>query len=309
MKWPRKYIYIAGGILILLTNIVALGGVAWNRKGDPRTVMKLSERELYLPYNSQREFNENSGIALHLRWQSAEGWGRQGPYKEIHKSGDPCEPGWLDQEKLKSLGFDVSQPAGTPEGKRHYDKELPREAFLVLEFNGPAYVRAVEAARKKLADQEALLKGYSSGKWGSVTGVQDEVKYLKRELEDIEQSETRLFVVDAGLNAQTLRTRYPDIAKYAIVHGEVKPGYFVCGEKNNVTVIRGSVQELSITEINVPFRYRHQFEPLRRMFASGSLDEEKKGRAHPYEVTLVYGQHLEPWIKEVSWKNNPPAGK
>lgn len=309
MKWPEKYTYFAGGILILLTNIIALGGVAYNRKGEPVTVMKLSERELRLPYYSKEDLKENSGIALDLTWQRAERHSSYGSAsKRIQSNSERCDPGLLDQEKLKSLGFDVSKPADSPEGKMHYNKQLPREVLLVLELDGPAWHQSVEAARGRLADAEAMLKIHSSGKWGSVTGEKENVKYLKKQLEQAEKEDSRLFLIDAGLDIKALRSAYPDITRYAIVRGEVEIGHITCGEKNEFSAIRGWAKGLSITNINVPFKYRQRFETFRRLDASSDpADEERK--AHPYEISVAYGQHLEPWMTDASWKNNVPSGK
>ena len=43
-------IFIAGLAIIIVTNIVALAGVAYNRSGEPDAVVELTERELGLPY-------------------------------------------------------------------------------------------------------------------------------------------------------------------------------------------------------------------------------------------------------------------
>jgi hypothetical protein len=52
----------------VLTNAVALIGVAHNRSGDPDSVLVLTRRELQMPYRWWR-VRENSGIDLRLLWR------------------------------------------------------------------------------------------------------------------------------------------------------------------------------------------------------------------------------------------------
>ncbi|MGH8649482.1 MAG: DUF4824 family protein, partial [Burkholderiales bacterium] len=49
LTWPRGRTLAAGIVLIALTNAIALGGVAWNRSGEPESVLKLTQRELSQP--------------------------------------------------------------------------------------------------------------------------------------------------------------------------------------------------------------------------------------------------------------------
>ncbi|MFL6653087.1 MAG: DUF4824 family protein, partial [Sulfurifustaceae bacterium] len=51
IAWSRKRTLLAGIALIAATNAVALVGVAYNRSGEPSSVLKLTERELALPYS------------------------------------------------------------------------------------------------------------------------------------------------------------------------------------------------------------------------------------------------------------------
>ena len=67
MAWQRKHTFIAGMLLILLTNAVALLGVAYNRSGTPESRLTLSQRELQLPYGAM---TEDSGLTLQIRWRA-----------------------------------------------------------------------------------------------------------------------------------------------------------------------------------------------------------------------------------------------
>lgn len=69
ITWSRKTTWIAGLMIIVLTNVIALGGVAYNRAGEPDGTLVLTERELRLPYSSGLA-RENSGLSLTIEWRT-----------------------------------------------------------------------------------------------------------------------------------------------------------------------------------------------------------------------------------------------
>ncbi len=285
MKWSRTRTLVAGLALILATNAVALIGVAYNRSGEPESALKLTQRELQLPYEWGLR-KENSGISLALRWrvlaEVPKGrYGMAGNY-----AGFGGAPNWLDKTKLATLGFDVLEPEDTRLGRMRYSKILPKEVLLVLELDGPTYRTALGQAQEDLQKEEALLKANPGQK-----EFEERVKNTKRRLHQEEHQYSRLFVIDAGLDMTSLRTKYPDRSHYAIVHGQIQPHII---ETNHKPKLAGYVSGLSITQINVPARYRGIFESLQK-----STQANAYGVAvSPFEVSVVYGNRLEPWITE-----------
>jgi hypothetical protein len=175
----------AGLALIVVTNAVALGGAAWNRSGEPDSVLDLTERELWLPYNAGFD-RDNSGLSVRLQWCAEDSLSVSPLRATARVIANRCvtnHPNWLTQQKLAALGFDVGKPVTTPEGRRHYERILPRRVFLVMELAGPAYERASAAG----------------------------------------QPGSRLFIVDGGSSRADLRSAYPDRRRYAIVRGAVSP--------------------------------------------------------------------------------------
>jgi hypothetical protein len=108
MKRPGLWLGLA---LILVTNAFVLTGVAYNHSTEPEAVIQLTERELDLSYSVE----ENTGISLRLEWHQP----GSGTYARVEV------PGWLDQAKLESLGFDCSTHMTDPEAQRRYRKALP----------------------------------------------------------------------------------------------------------------------------------------------------------------------------------------
>ena len=170
-----------------------------------------------------------------------------------------------------------------------YERTLPREVFLVLELNGPAYRQALIAARAYAARQEALHAANPGKK-----EFEDRARRGEELLKHAEHDGSRLFAVDAALDIAVLRAKYPDRSKYAIVRGLVRP---LAGSDETAPRITGYVSELSIDAINVRKDFRQHFPVMRAQYAAPP--------SSPYEITLVIGKRLEPWITAVSAPESP----
>ncbi len=285
MTWSRARTFVAGAALILAANAVALVGVAYNRSGEADSLLRLTQRELQLPYGWGLE-GESSGFVLTLRWRV--------PVEESADARVPAmpyqggAPAWLDKGKLTALGFDVSWPEGTDRGRMHYGKQLARETLLVLELDGPACQQALERARRHVASEEALQAANPGSK-----EFERRAEGARRGLVQEERVSSRLFLIDAGLDAAALRAKYPDRARYAIVRGQVRP--WVIGDKTK-SRLSGRVT-LSANRINVPHAFRPVFEPLLHGLRRGRPEAEP-----PFEVAVAFGQRLEPWITAASGK-------
>lgn len=118
-------------VLVLAADAWVLVGVARNRAGQPDSTLELTERELRL----ERLGEENSGVALDLEWEGPRLWPPDAP------------PSWFDEAKLRELGFDPGQPSRD---------SLPKEAFVVLEYEARSRLVAVDAGR----DPAALRRRY-----------------------------------------------------------------------------------------------------------------------------------------------------
>lgn len=259
MTWKKQHTWIAGLGIILLTNALALAGVAYNRAGEPDARVTLSERELKLPYNWGGE-RENSGLALRLDW-------RYNPSRYL-----PAP--WLDQAKLAALGFPVESATGSVDNRRRLNHSLPKEVFLVLEYNGPAYQAAL-ARQQAITQQQQALADRNPDDEKLEKAARESQKHLQRE----QHKASRLFVIDAGLDAQALRQRYPDTARNLVLRGTVRAR--VNQQDDDQWVVQGFVNGVAVTRVNIPLEYRSVFE---------------RDRDPDYEVILAVGQRLEPWV-------------
>ena len=241
MRLSRKATAMAGIGLILAVNAIALVGVAYNRSGEPESTLRLTERELGAPGNWGFQ-KENSGLSLRLLFRVLDE--RSDPYGYFSFAGVGGNASWLTEEKLKELGFSPPGKSLTAAQKRAYDKQGAKEVLLVLEFDGSAYRAALERARKRAAAPA-----------GEGKEAAQKAEMVANMLRHEERESSRLFVVDAGLDAARLRARYPDRSRYAIVQGRVHPPAYDYARTNT-----GTVEGLAIDGVNVPLGFRPVFD-------------------------------------------------
>ena len=276
MNWNRRTAIWVGLALLVLTNAVALGGVAYNRSGEPDAVLKLGERELNPPY-VWNDKGENSGLSLKLQWRSPPPAAPTQRGKFFYR-GDH-NPGWLNAQKMRELGFDAdatSKPQLFDANPSSRHRALPRDVFIVLEFNGPAYQDSVRRAQAAVDAAPAE---------SAPTGVVSRKEQAKVELA-AQLVDTRLFAVDAGLERSALRARYPDRSMYAVVRGRISPM-----RDRTEDDLGGFIDELSVDEINVPLDMRPVFEGV---VARNGYDRSVP--AVHFDATVMFGQRAEPWL-------------
>lgn len=249
---------ISSAALVLLVNLIVLLGVAYNRSDESVAQLVLTERELNLPqYYFWRK--ENSGMALPIRWSALDENKRK-------FSGYPYSrtPDWLTESKVKSLGVDIDELKNI----KHKDfygfsyKRITREVIYVLEYNGQEYARALQ-----------LIKSLS-------------LKEQKR----FKVAESRLFVIDVGLDKTSLLEKYNDKSKYLLLAGELR----VIRNNNQLTA---SIRRLYIPRIHVPLP---ESELISKLTAERLFYQYNKEPIEPrFEIRLNIGKRLEPWIESV----------
>jgi hypothetical protein len=110
--------------MILVAAFVALAG--WNRSGEPRLVITLTERELALPWTRQTAPGDDPGLQLRL---------------VITHRGEPLDArNWLPEARLRALGFPLNIPLGDPTAEESYRDVPARMAWVALEYDGPVWL-------------------------------------------------------------------------------------------------------------------------------------------------------------------------
>jgi hypothetical protein len=229
--------------VVIVANVVALAGVARNRAGRPEAEALLTERELPLAVD-----DESTGVFLQLQWS---------------RSALPTEPErpWLDRARLESLGLRCSRPAEAEDEKDCFRRNGPRRAYVVLEYDGPAWA-GWRAARE-------------------ASGTRIPVRSI--------ESASRLVPIDAGLDADELRRAHPDRSHTLVVPAILSPWWIEKGPGGEA-VLSARVHPL-VSRVHVPKNLAARLAALRAA--------DLAGKPPRYEVLLRYGSRHEPWVADL----------
>ncbi|HUE93910.1 DUF4824 family protein [Pseudomonas sp.] len=278
---------IAGLALIGLVNAIVLAGVAWNRQPPEESRLQLSERELGNTYTYWRKDNSSLALRLDYRWPS--------------RADDDHYYLSISAEKMAELGFKVPSELNE-QTVRRYRRQLDRDALLVLELDGPAYLREVALLRAAHAEALRLQQAVPDSK-----ELREAAQYAGNALDYEQHRASRLLVVDVGLDQQALRARYPDRTRYAIVRS------IIAVQASNVAAdwtgegddprpdnqrwtwqLGGSADTPGVQSLNLPQRWHATFDNLPQQ-------AEEPGGDYPgyqklFSAEVAFGRRLEPWF-------------
>lgn len=260
---------LAGLGLILLSNAWVLGSVAYNRSGEPRSVLLLSERELR-PM-SEWDRRDNSGVSLWplVRTQAQTDLARRAPP--------------LSAQHMRELGFELPAPNDS-QALQRFQHAQSRPALLVLELDGAAYQASVAAHHDRVREAEAERARFPADEQR-----EQALQTARRELQQELDEASRLFLIDAGLDEAQLRQRYPDRQRYWLVRGAVQPWVWYANHRQAPQI--GGRAEGYEHHLQVPYAWRHLWQ--------GDSDPAR------YAVEVQVGQRLEPWISSISLAGRP----
>lgn len=277
----KRGLFISIGLL-LFVNAVVLGGVVYNRSGESDAAMTMTEREL--PLTSGYGFQENSGVSLRINSSHAFYWGR--------KASNYDDFVWLDMKKLESLGFRFGKHVNNEEKNDYYDRQMPRQTFAVLEFDGAAW----DAWKKKLEEELVSLDQEEKEEKKTDQELKTARDSTMREL----RTGSRLFIIDAGNDPAFLRMQYTDRSHYIIIPATVRVSYYgsYASPGASKSSIRGYIT-LLIDEINVPNNLHKQFDKRQPQNTVSTEPPFVYESGLHYDVSLRTGKRYEPWIVDI----------
>jgi hypothetical protein len=232
------------------------------------------------------------------RWLDEEDSGAFFQLRVNHSGGrawDETDP-WLTREKLAGLGFDVENIEQRVEAGRSWG-EPARNVFIALEFEGPTWHASVKRLEETYIEAS---RRFAEGAGGD----EEQVAVARSNWERAKTDESRLFIIDADLDPEVLRARYPDRFQVAIAPAEVSvyPSY----RREVRQRITGVVSGPLVSGIHVP---KHFADQLRAAGGSHADSREKMSRLQyllagsrrhiGYRVKLRYGGSYEPWVEAV----------
>ena len=286
MKNPKnkssyKLTIIAAAFLVI-ANIIVLAGVAYNRSGEPIASLKLTERELALPYRS-RSNTENSGLALRLKWNVLSSNAFDGDYRRYNQESHRI-PTWLTQDKMKALGIDVERIKADKENRNYgFVKLNTTEVIIVLEYDGDTYQSIVKAAEKDIQHYRnaVTVNPYD-------IDFKKRLERVEKSLKELKTSDSRLIAIDAGLNLQTLKQKYNDSSKYLMLRGEVYPYW-------RGQTLMAKVKQIFNDKVHIPLPYSKKIKEITGNDVV-SKRYSSKGLEPRFEVELRVVKRLEVWV-------------
>ena len=290
----------AGIALIVVVNAIVLLGVRYNRALPADSTLQLSERELSSSMNWSVA-REDSGLNLSLQVRI--------PTSEVECEA-PCDseiwsgaarwgsPYWLDNAKLRALGFPAAPADGAAGQGRGDDHLLPKDVYVVLEFDGASYQRQVARSVRAAEQDEQRAQAAPDNKQ-----LAERARYSRKNVSYVRERESRLFCIDAGLDPAALRKTYADRSHFAIVRGTIGVSSYRHGDKSERV---GTFLGVRIDELNVPLAYRAVFgnaAALPRVYLGGAsvaLENDTRNTGPRYDVSVAWGRRLEPWIRSAA---------
>jgi hypothetical protein len=217
---------------------------------------------------------ENSGLGLQLQWrqEAAKDW--------------QLGPEWFDNNKLEAVGYDLSVPLSEPTGEQYYARALPRQAYVVLEYEGQAWQRWLADTNRKLGALREQLNRQET--------TREIVKEAEGHHERLRRYDSRLIAVDVGTEPARLRQQYSDRTRFVVTPAEVRlifvKGWTDKAGTRHPSHLSGRISQILVDVIEVPRDKRAVLDKL------GQIQSPHEPR---YSVILKYGKRYEPWIVEV----------
>ena len=246
----RPHLVIAAALIVCATNAVALG-LGWlNRHSAEGAAITLTEREL--PTTSSDP--ESTATILRLAWSRSD------------DNGFPCE-------KIRPLGFTC--PTLISPSETYDVRQAPRNAYAVLEYEGPAWEQ-VRKRREAEAAELAARNPSASNDW-------------------MWNTESHLVAVDVGADPRALRRGYPDASRYLITAARIsaRPSPM---RDSPMTTLSGFIDALLPPTINVPLPWSATINAATRAHSG----QPPQGWRPTFMVTLRYGRFYEPWVVDAA---------
>jgi hypothetical protein len=247
---------VLAAALVCLTNLGAMGMSALNRTSVD-SALTLTQRELSVARPG------DSMTLLRIVWVQP-------------------SPSWFGPEHAARAGFDTSVAPSAPAADRHYQRQLQRNVYVVLEYDGPAWI----------SYRDAVLKREPTNV-GAFSGPEVADQRVTRQLAI--EAHTRLLAVDIDADPARLRGKYPEASQYLIARA--RAAVDVTPERNTRRMITVRVLELMPSELNVP---RPFSETVRELTRADTPGHPSASASLPrFTVDVKYGRFYQPWISDV----------
>jgi hypothetical protein len=249
----RDRAVLAAVALVCATNLGALGVGALNRSSAESTVT-LTERELRLVHPAA------SITQLRLNWAQP-------------------SPLAFGADAAGRAGFDTSVDPSAPGGDTHYRRQLQRDAYVALEYDGDAWAGYRDTVLRR---QPPAINALTPR----------QIQEQRASIDQVVAGHSRLFAVGMDADPLRLRAQFPERSRHLIARARVSVS--VEGDPRGIVA---HVVQLMPGEINVPRPFSVTLRDLTQAAAYGYSDTLVHQPRFAAEVK--YGRRYEPWIADV----------
>jgi Domain of unknown function (DUF4824) len=286
----KKFVAFIIGF-VLLANSIVLGKAFYNRT-QVITKLELSERELQLPLHYGFA-KEDSSKRVSLRWSTLN--------TELLSKGADNYWSWSHNQNLalSEAQFASFQFPSCEKNSRRNNKQM---AWVLMEFNGPAYSTYVDNIEK----YHALVQGSTQEVTAELSqkDLQEKEKRASDMLESAKNTDSRLFIIDAAPKRELLMVALRERqnltkATLFILPAEVQAGYYRCDKKEKRTT-EVIVNNLAVSSLYLPKELVQDSLPTK----NDNVSTYTKSKIH-FLAEVSYGRLYEPWVSkfELSAKN------
>jgi hypothetical protein len=282
--------------LIVVTNLAILAAAGWNRRGEPMVELLLTERELTMPA-ARQDIDTVLALALLMTHKPPGVIRRAARWKRYELPS--VDYGWLDRAKLLELGFSIDLDPADPDTAEYYSHAIPRRAYVVLEYDGEAWNRWIRGREERIRElRREVDEGTAEPK---ALADAEAVLAVDRTMR------SRLFPVDAGIDADALQRRYGDRRRHIVVAGLLRPK--VVQHKNGEPTLSADVLSLVVNRVHVSRELRRPLEAFLPEETWNEVEERERKKAESgwpspapprYQATLAVGRRNEPWLRNVA---------
>ena len=158
--------------------------------------------------------------------------------------------------------------------------------YLVIEYDGDTHQRAIVSKQEILTKEEELKNNNPGNK-----EFEERLEQAQQQLTAEQQKDSRLFVIDAGLDRETLRKTYAQKNRYLFMKASIRPEWRTLKEEH---IWSGKITGLFIESINVPLAYRNALPAIEK-----GLDRNRESEGPRFKIRVAFGKRTEPWVTGV----------
>jgi hypothetical protein len=258
----KRYLGL-GLLLILIVNVFIISGALYNRSAEPLYTLELSEREFNKAYSYAVD-SENSGKTIELS-------------RANYRRTNSFFGGVLSAEQLAGFGLSIDS-LDQKRGETEYYSVKNISVFVAVEFAGDSYERNLEEARVKILEIQEKPDSFSKY----------ELKSAKENYDDLLNSSSRLYYIDAHQSDEHLAKKYSNNTNIFLLKGRLGLSYNKKKMAYIINYVDKNVEGMLLTNTQG------------KILPADTLEYDSSTK---FRATMHVGKRYETWISDIKLVN------